>query len=143
MLLGLIALLALCVPAGAEDKAKLDPAKLVGTWNYVSAVKDGKKVPEDNLKKGVVEITKDNITLKSEDGNFVIKYKLDPDTKPCGLKMEITDGPGGVGSKANGIIALDGDDLKICYPPMGGDAPTDFTSKEGSGRHLFVLKRKK
>jgi uncharacterized protein (TIGR03067 family) len=143
-LLGLIALGLWLAPAAAEDKGKkLDPAKLLGTWSYVSGEKDGKKIPADDLKKGTVMIAKETITLMAPDGKFVIKYKLDPAKSPCRIDMEITEGPQGVGAKADGIIALDGEQLKLCYPAMGGDTPKDFSTKEGSGLHLFVLKPKK
>jgi uncharacterized protein (TIGR03067 family) len=143
-LFGLLALGLLLAPAAAEDKAKkLDPAKVVGTWSYASGEKDGKKVSADDLKSGTVTITKETITLMSPDGKFVIKYKLDPAKTPCQIDMEITEGPQGVGAKSVGIIALDGEQLKLCYPAMGGDTPKDFAAKEGSGLHLFVLKRKK
>jgi uncharacterized protein (TIGR03067 family) len=143
-LFGLLALGLLLGPAAAEDKAKkLDPAKLIGTWTYVSGEKDGKKASADDLKNGTVTIAKDTITLTSPDGKFVMKYKLDPAKTPCRIEMEITEGPQGVGAKTEGIIALDGEQLKLCYPPMGGEVPKDFASKEGSGLHLFVLKHKK
>jgi uncharacterized protein (TIGR03067 family) len=129
--------------ADEKDKAKIDPQKLVGTWTYVSGERDGKKVDADNLKKGSVVITKDTITLKSEDGNFVIKYKLDAKKNPAALEMEITEGPVGVGTKTNGIITLKDDELKLCYAAMGGETPKEFTAKEGSGNHYFVLKKKK
>jgi uncharacterized protein (TIGR03067 family) len=125
-----------------EEKGKLDPAKLAGTWTYVSGVKDGKKLTADQLKASV-EITKETITLKGEDGNYVIKYELEPDKRPCQIKMEITEGPQGKGSKSVGIIALKDGELQICYPPMGGDTPQEFVAKEGSNLHLFVLKQKK
>lgn len=144
--LGAVALLVFLGAAGAEDdkdNGKLDPAKLVGTWTYVSGVKDGQKVDAEMLKKGTVEITKDTITLKSDMGNFVIKYKLDAAKTPAQLDMEITEGPAGVGSKAPGIIELKGDELKLCYVPMGDAPPKDFSAKEGSKAHLFVLKQKK
>jgi uncharacterized protein (TIGR03067 family) len=141
-MLGLTTLGFLVLSAAADDKGKLDPAKLVGTWNYVSGEKDGKKIPADDLKTGTVEISKENLTLKSPDGKFVIKYKLDAAKSPARIDMEITEGPQGQGSKSEGIVALDGDQLKICYPAMGGAAPKDFTTKEGSGLHLFVLKKK-
>ena len=138
------AVLAVAAPnAAAEEKARLDPAKLVGTWNYVSGEEDGKKADLERLKKGTVEITKDTITLKSDEATFVIKYSLDTDKSPCRISMEITKGPQGEGSKAQGIIALKGDELKLCYPAMGGEAPKEFSAKEGSRLHLFVLKRKK
>jgi uncharacterized protein (TIGR03067 family) len=141
--LGLIALGIWLGAVAAEEKGKLDPAKLLGTWSYVSGEKNGAKIPAENLKDGIVEITKENITLKSPDGKFVIKYQLDASKSPARINIEITEGPQGQGSKAEGIISVDGDQLKLCYPAMGGAAPKDFSTKEGSGLHLFVLKRKK
>jgi uncharacterized protein (TIGR03067 family) len=136
-------------PLGAADKdtkddAKLDPAKLVGTWTYVSGVEDGTKKTADDLKKsGTVEITKDAITLKGPESTFVMKYTLDTKKSPVQIAIEITKGPQGEGAKTEGIIELKGDELKLCYPPMGGDVPKDFTAKEGSKLHLFVLTKKK
>jgi uncharacterized protein (TIGR03067 family) len=138
-----LALSPLSADEKAKDDGKVDPAKLVGTWSYVSGVRDGKNVPEENLKKGTVEITKETISLKNEDGTYVIKYTLDMKKTPCAISMEITKGPQGEGAKSEGIIALKGDELKLCYAPMGGDAPKEFASKEGSMFHLFVLKPKK
>ena len=46
-------------------------------------------------------------------------------------------------SKAKGIIVLDGDTLKLCYNPMGGDRPTAFESTADNKNHLIVLKRAK
>jgi uncharacterized protein (TIGR03067 family) len=148
-LLGLLALTLLLAPEAAgqkgkgKGKGKLDPAKMTGTWVYVSGEKDGKKIPADDLKKGYVEITKDTIKLKSPDGEFVLKYELDPAKKPARIKMEIVKGPQGEGAKTDGIIALKGENLVMCYPAMGGAAPKEFATKEGSGLHLFELKRKK
>jgi uncharacterized protein (TIGR03067 family) len=139
-----VAVLALSsLPAADKDEAKFDPAKLVGTWSYVSGELDGKKKTADDLKGGTVEITKETITLKSAEATFVIKYTLDTKKSPVQISMEITKGPQGEGSKAVGIIELKDDELKICYPPMGGEAPKEFSAKEGSKLHLFVLKKKK
>jgi uncharacterized protein (TIGR03067 family) len=88
-------------------------------------------------------LTKDTFTLKSSDATFVMKYKLDTKAKPVGVSLEITEGPIGVGAKSNGIIELNGDDLKICYASDEGAAPKTFEAKEGSKYHLFVLKRTK
>jgi uncharacterized protein (TIGR03067 family) len=144
---GLLSLLFLGLLLGnlaADDaKGKIDSAKMLGTWHFVSAVKDGKKASEEDLKKASVEITKETITLKGPDGNYVIKYELDPEKSPCHINMEITDGPQGKGSKATGIIALKDGKLELCYPPMGGDTPMKFEAKEGSNLHLFVMKHAK
>jgi len=140
---GLLVLGLLLGSAAAQEKEKLDPAKLVGTWTYVSGEKDGTKIPEANLKKGLVKISKETITLESTEDKFVIKYRLDQAKTPVGISLEITEGPQGVGAKAEGIVALAKGELKICYPAMGGATPKEFATKEGSGLHLFVLKQKK
>jgi uncharacterized protein (TIGR03067 family) len=146
---GLLLLTALAVagaPAAAGEKGKkgvLDPASLAGTWVYVAGERDGKKLSADDLKKGYVEISKEAIKLKSPDGEFVLKYTLDVTKKPARIELEIVKGPQGEGVKAVGIIALKGDQLLLCYPAMGGETPTAFAAKAGSGLHLFVLKRKK
>lgn len=131
------------VSADDTDKDKLDPAKLVGTWNLVSGEKDGKKSVIDELKKSSVILTKDTLTLKTDGGDFIIKYTVDTKKSPCQIAMEITEGPQGKGSKATGLIALKDDELKLVYPAMGGETPKEFGAKEGSGNHYFVLKRKK
>ena len=141
-LLALAVLGLLLATLGAGEQAKLDPAKLLGTWKYVGGEKDGKKINPADYAKGSVEFSKENIMLKSPDGNFVIKYKLDPTKNPCQISMEITEGPQGKGATATGIIELKGDTLKLCYPAMGGGVPKDFAAPEGSKNHLFVLKKK-
>jgi uncharacterized protein (TIGR03067 family) len=140
-----VAIVPLCAADKEKDKpdAKLDPAKLVGNWTFVSAVRDGNKVAEANLKNDTAEFTKDTITLKNDKDTYVMKYKLDTDKTPCRISIEITKGPQGEGAKTEGIIAVKDGELKLCYPPMGGDVPKDFEAKEGSKLHYFVLKMKK
>ena len=61
------------------------------------------------------------------------------------IALEITDGPVGKGEKRKGIIALDGDTLKLAYHSTDATAaaPKDFDAKKGSGNHSFTLKREK
>ena len=95
-LLLLTALAAAVAPAAAGEKGKkgaLDPARLAGTWVYVSGEKDGKKLSADELKKGFVEISKEAIKLKSPDGEFVLRYTLDVTKKPARIELEIVKGP--------------------------------------------------
>jgi uncharacterized protein (TIGR03067 family) len=142
-LIGLLTLPLLLGPVAAGEKDKLDPAKLLGTWSYVSGEADGKKISGDDLKKGTVEFTKDTVTLSSPEGKFVIKYKVDADKSPAHIKMEILEGPQGKGAKSEGIIEFKGEQLVLCYPAMGGATPKTFETKKDSGLHLFTLKKKK
>jgi uncharacterized protein (TIGR03067 family) len=137
----LVLVLAGC-PLAAQDKDKFDPAKLVGTWTYVSGEKNGEKLGEDRLKNQTVTITKETWTLKADD-KFVMKYELDTKQNPVGIKFTMTESPFGPGAVAKGIIELKGDELKLAYHPMDGDAPKKFEAKEGSNHHYFVLKRSK
>jgi uncharacterized protein (TIGR03067 family) len=124
----------------ADDAKKFDAAKLVGKWKYESGVKAGEKSPADRLA-GEVEITKDTFTLNSPDAKFVIAYKIDDKGTPVKIDLDIKEGPV-KDVKAEGIITLDGDVLKVCYVPMGsGDRPTKFESTAENKAHYFVLKR--
>jgi uncharacterized protein (TIGR03067 family) len=147
--LGVGCLLLAAFPVGAADKDKdkdkddkFDPAKLVGTWKYVSGEKNGEKLDADRLKDGSVVFAKETITLKS-DMTFVLKYTLDAKKSPVAISMVITEGPAGKDDKSEGIIELNGDDLKFCYALPGEPAPKKFEAKEGSKAHLFILKRSK
>lgn len=143
---GVLLLAAYAFGADADDKkAKdeaFDPAKLVGTWTYVSGEKNGEKLDKAHFKKGKAIVTRETITLPGQEGKFVMKYKLDMKKKPVSISMEMTESPFGGGAKAEGIIAVKGDELKICYAPMG-EAPKAFAAKEGSNHQLFVLQRVK
>jgi uncharacterized protein (TIGR03067 family) len=129
---------------GGKGKSdSFDPAKLIGTWKFLEGTKDGEKLPEEQLKQQEVVITKNTLTLKNPAGDFVMKYEIDAKKSPLGIKLEITDGPVGVGMISDGILELKGEEFRICYAAMGGERPNAFESKPGSGNNLFKLKRAK
>jgi uncharacterized protein (TIGR03067 family) len=130
------------VAADKEGEAKLDPAKLVGTYTYAMGVKDGEKLGADHFKGQKVIITKDTFTLEG-DQKFVMKYEIDTKKKPATIKFTMTESPFGAGAMAEGVIEMNGDELQLCYAPMGGEAPKTFESKAGSKFHCFLLKKNK
>src|SRR5262249_27915700 len=146
--LALVVAMVLVVPVPAADKdkddkdAKFDAAKLVGKWKYLSGEKDGEKVGEDRLKDQTVTITKETFTLKGE-ATFVMKYEIDAKKSPATVNFTMTESPFGAGATAEGILELKGDELKVCYAPMGGARPKTFGTKKGSKDFYFVLKRSK
>jgi uncharacterized protein (TIGR03067 family) len=123
----------------AADEKKFDAAKLEGNWEYKSGEKNGAKVEGDALKPKV-KITKDTITVGEGDMLFEFKYTLDTKKDPVAIDMTMTKSPFNMELKAKGIIAFDGDDLKLCYNPTDGDRPAKFS---GEKAHLFVLKKAK
>ncbi|MCX7702029.1 MAG: TIGR03067 domain-containing protein [Gemmataceae bacterium] len=125
------------------DEKKFDAEKMLGKWTYTAGEKAGVKSDLELIQKGTVTITKDTITLQDDSNKFVIKYKIDASKNPPVIDMEITESPFGAGAKAVGIVSLNGDELKICYNPMGETPPEKFETKEGSSANMFVLKRAK
>lgn len=140
--LGLV-VVALAAADDQDKKGAIDPAKLAGQWTYVSGVRNGEKVDKDHLT-STVTVSKETFTLPTGEGQppFVIAYKINAKASPATIDMEIKDGPVKEG-KAEGIIALNGDELKICYTPSPGKRPTKFESTADSNAFYFVLKRKK
>jgi uncharacterized protein (TIGR03067 family) len=134
----------LAVAAGAtaaDDKkpSPFDAEKLVGSWKLTAVVKDGDKMEKPG---GDVTVIKDKITFKApDDMTFEFGYKLDPKTDPAGIDLEILAPEGFKGAKAKGIIALDGENVKLAYHPMNGDRPKNFEAKKGSGEFAFEWKK--
>jgi uncharacterized protein (TIGR03067 family) len=139
------------VAADGRDKM-IDKAKLVGNWKITSGMLGDKKVSADDLKNTSAMITKDSITAKDAEVTVTMEYTLDTAAKPAIAKFTITkfdsknplpkESPVKIGARAQGIVELDGDELRICYNPDGGPAPKSFDVK-GTKNHMFVLKRVK
>jgi uncharacterized protein (TIGR03067 family) len=143
---GLLAFVGLVGAAQDKQQQKLDPSKLVGRWEYASGKKAGEEVPKDHLM-GVVTFTKDEIHIPAgPDQKFVMSYKLNADKSPVQIDMEIKEGPAPAGGKASGIIALEKEELKLCYVPEMGEKverPDKFESTEKNRAFYFVMKRAK
>ena len=140
-----VGLVAVSAAAAQDDKKadKLDPAKLVGTYKITEGKRAGEKI-SDESKKGTVVITKETITLKGEDGmEFEFSYKLDAKADPAEIDMEITKPDALKGAKTQGIIALEGGEVKLCYHPEGKERPKKFESTKENGYHLVMMKKEK
>ena len=128
--------------AADEKKAeKFDAAKIVGEWKLTEGTKMGEKVEAKGLE-AKVTIDKDSITIKGSDGMvYVMSYKIDDKASPAAIDMVGKDGPV-KDMKAAGIIALEGDTLKLCYG-LGEERPKAFASKKEGGTLLFTMKKEK
>ena len=138
-----LAFLAAQDPADAK-KGDPVPENLLGTYKIVSGEHEGEVVPADRIEGTRVRITGDTIVTTGNDGKdiYVAKYNLSTASKPYKLAMTATGTPeGGEGAKADGLIEVDGDTVRIIYAPEGGTTPTEFKSAADSGQNLFVLER--
>ena len=127
----------------APDAAKKDTAQLQGEWSMVSGEIDAQPLPAEYLK-GSRRVNKDDETTVTIAGRVFMKarFTIDPTKKPKTIDYTVSEGQT-KGKTQLGIYEIDGDTVKFCYSAPGKDRPTDFTTKEGSGRVLSVWKREK
>jgi uncharacterized protein (TIGR03067 family) len=119
-----------------------DLEKLAGVWICVSATNDGKPVAEETVKQLRLTMTQEG-GYKTERGDHVLfdnRCKIDPAKTPKQIDLIGTEGEN-KGKAAQGIYALDGDTLTICYTMPGKECAQGFESKPGSAATLLVWKR--
>jgi uncharacterized protein (TIGR03067 family) len=137
-----LAALSLALPVLLADDRKGEDktaTPLKGIYTIVKGEKDGKVIPTDRIKGSVVTFTEKKVygTDKDRKEVFAATYTLDTSRTPWVIRMTGTMPK--KGEKADGIVEVDGDTLRICYALPGGKKPTGF--KAGEKQHCFVLKR--
>ena len=116
--------LAVCVLAAGEtsDPSKEDLARMQGDWAAESMVRDGQRLPDEDVQA------------------YFRTMKLDATKTPKAIDFTPD---GGKAPPIAGIYALDGDTLTICLAPPGKPRPTKLAAEADSGNTLWVWKREK
>jgi len=132
--------------AGADSstqaETKTDQDGIQGTWQGVSAEKQGQKAPEERVKAIQMIISADRFIFKRDDQTHVARYRIDPTRNPKQIDVIPADGSG-KGKTSVGIYKLEGDTLTLCTSPPGEPRPTEFASGPKSRESLIVLRREK
>jgi uncharacterized protein (TIGR03067 family) len=138
-----ILMLAFGLARGDDDKVKKEMALMEGEWTLVSAVGNGKEMPEEQVKTGKRTVKGDESTVEIG-GKVVVKAKftIDPSQKVKTIDYVVLEGDL-KDQKLLGIYELDGDTLKFCLAGPDGERPTKFESKEGSKHGYSVWKKAK
>jgi len=140
LLPALASLLFLAPGSWADDKAATD---IQGRWTITAGENEGQPVSADKLTGNRVVITADTIAAldKEQQKLYVATYKLDRSKQPMAISMMVAEGKD-KGKKAEGIIAVKGDELRLAYS-LEGAAPKDFGPSDKSNGHQlsFTLKR--
>ena len=135
-------MIAACAPK--EDAVKKDYERLTGTWILVSAVKDGKEVPEEEVKNTRLITKGDKFTISGDPGlgtSGAGTFTIDPSKNPKTVDSVQSEGPD-AGTTVLGIYEIIDDNAKrACWAPPGQARPSGFNSKPGSGHLLQVWKR--
>jgi uncharacterized protein (TIGR03067 family) len=117
--------------------------QLAGTYKLVSGKRGDMEIPKDRLD-GIVRIMPGTMTVYDKDNNevYVIRYSLEQDDKPMRIAMTVTKSTRSesVGSKARGLIKVEGNRATMIYDYKGDDYPGDFEPK-GDTQHLFIMER--
>ena len=131
------------------DEAKEQIAKVQGIWAAVTYIEDGqgeaKEIPASESPVRWA-FKNDRVTFLADVETASAKgtYKLDPSKKPKTIDISFPPAFGEkMGQTLLGIYEIDGDALKICYSPDGGQRPAEFQSKSGSKVILATFKRLK
>ena len=123
----------------ADDKDKEKVADLIGGYTIVSGEKDGIPEPRERIEGVTVRIAEDGIVVVDKDKKelYADAYKIDVSSKPWKITLTSKLAPR-EGQVARGLIAKDGDTVKLIYALPGRPEPTDFKTKEK--QLMFVLK---
>jgi uncharacterized protein (TIGR03067 family) len=133
---------ALAADASKPDADRKELAKFEGTWRFASIEVEGKKVPEEQVKKSGKMVIRGNKFTIEGGVTYRGTFKLDVSTKPKRIDVTFTAGPE-KGKALLGIYELEGDTYKVCLGMPGKPRPKAFAAKPGSGHVLEVLKREK
>jgi uncharacterized protein (TIGR03067 family) len=125
-----------------EDPAsKKDLDGLQGTWKLVSAMQDGKSLPDDTVKKTTI-VFKDFTFLFPGSAQYATsragRIEIDATKKPKEMDAISTEK-----EVMLGIYELEGNSYKVCFAPAGKPRPSELASTPGSGYILQVWERKK
>src|SRR5262245_15228368 len=146
----LVALAAADTPA--EDAAKREKEKLLGTWTVTQLEVNGTRFPAEATKDFQFIFAADKMT-RQRGGKVESEaaYRVNPSKSP--KWMDFTDGASKEKEKVVPVIyELDGDTLKLCFPADykkdgkladGVKRPEKLDGAAGSNRVLMVLKREK
>jgi uncharacterized protein (TIGR03067 family) len=123
---------------GEEPAASEEASKLAGTYRFVSGAKHGGEASAEDLATSKVSITaKEIIATNGENQRtYVATYTLDTSKTPWRITMESLVPT--IGAKAEGLVSLEGDTLKLIYALPGGETPTEFRTREK--QHMWTLK---
>jgi uncharacterized protein (TIGR03067 family) len=141
MIAALGLLLAACNHQAPAPTPKTDLDRLQGTWNLVSAMQDGKALPEDKVKQTTIVFKGDTFRFPGSAEYATSKagtIKLDESKTPKEMDAISTDK-----EVMLGIYTLQENGYKVCFAPAGKPRPAEFTSTPGSGYILQSWERTK
>jgi uncharacterized protein (TIGR03067 family) len=124
--------------AQADTPKELQPFQ--GKWQGVSFHLSGEKVyTDDELTRQSLEVSGDKMT-EMVNGMEINSARLVLNTRQPGHIDAVILTGHDQGKTLRGIYRLENNQWTICFGQFDSDRPTEFTSPQGSGHRLIVLK---
>jgi uncharacterized protein (TIGR03067 family) len=112
-----------------------------GTWHAVWLGQDGRKMTAEDVRDTTLTISGDRYTLRLRGHDFPGTISRADRTRRRGAIDFVADGPCDGREAWPGIYVLEDDELSICVAPPGGERPTSFAARQGSGHSLYLFRR--
>jgi uncharacterized protein (TIGR03067 family) len=127
-------------PADERPEGKPKASPLAGEYTITGGEKHGNEIPADRLEDNVVRISDRTFVVFDREKNqtYADSYRLDTTKKPWRIRMTSTRAPA-KGVKAEGLVQVDGDRVKLIYALTEGKPPTEFRTQDR--QVLFLLKK--
>ena len=123
----------------SDERNASERSSIVGTWIPIHSIGDGEPTSDKDLR---------DVTLTFADGRCEVRrgallirqgvFAVDCAEIPCELDVcfKQSDVPELIDAPLRGIYQVDGDHLRICYGPPGGDRARSFSGERGTGQYL-------
>lgn len=128
-------------PAASVEQVQ-GPEALHGLYRIIGGQKSGEEIPADQLQEVTVRIGANAITTYDKDQNavYAATYQIDASETPYRITMTSKIPPTATEETvAEGLLAAEGDVVKLIYALPGAQAPTAFLA--GPQQMLFVLEK--
>jgi uncharacterized protein (TIGR03067 family) len=144
LLVGLL----LGAPAVGQDSLQKDLKRFTGTWKVQSVTMNGRELPRTEMSQyDQVVYDGDGSCQQRSEGQTIctaVITAIDTAAKHKAIDYKIVMGGTDKGKTIRAIYEfVDENTYQVCYPRPGGDRPTEFSCKEGSGHTVCLLKRDK
>ena len=122
--------------AYSEDPAK---PKLEGQHQIVAGERNGKPLPDAQLKGCTFRFTANKLVGANKDGTefLVAEFRLDPTHKPCSIVIKPTAGSD-KDREMHGLIERTNTTIRLIYAAPGGEKPTEFKTKQNQAMYTLL-----
>jgi uncharacterized protein (TIGR03067 family) len=121
----------------SEDAPAKDSKRLQGAWKAVAVEKDGKQLPEDEVKNIKLVVKDDQFTFADGPLRSETTVVLDPTKRP--KQLDLTVRSEGVILTYRGIYSLEREAFKICLSRQSAanNRPKQFSTQPGETLYTF------